>query len=80
MKTMKARRIDRTATSFNASTINNTKKSSPQRADLLPAREPPKWHVAKVASPLRWSSHTSTPSGIVNKTLNSLPRLLGLPL
>ena len=31
MKTMKARRIDRTATSFNASTINNTKKSSPQR-------------------------------------------------
>ena len=80
MKTMKARRIDRTATSFNASTINNTKKSSPQRADLLPAREPPKWHVAKVASPLKWSSHTSTPSGIFNKTLNSLPRLLGLPL
>ena len=80
MKTIRAPRIDRIATSFNTSNSNNTKRSSPQRADLLPAREPPKWHVAKLASPLRWSSHTRTPSGTVNTILTSLPRLLGIPL
>ena len=46
MKTIRAPRIDRTATSLNTSTTNITKKSSPRRADLLPAPEPPKWHVA----------------------------------
>ena len=46
MKTIKAPRIDRTATNLNTSITNNTKKSNPRRADLLPAPEPPKWHVA----------------------------------
>ena len=80
MKTTRAPRIDRTATNLNTSINNNKKRSGPRRADLLHAPEPPKWHVAKLASPLRWSSHTRTPSGTVNTTLKSLPRLLGLPL
>ena len=80
MKTIRAPRIDRTATNLNTSSINNMMRSSPRRADLLHAPEPPKWHVAKLASPLGWSSHTRTPSGTVNTTLKNLPRLLGLPL
>ena len=80
MKTIRAPMIDRIATNLNTSIINNTKMSGPRRADLLHAPEPPKWHVAKLSSPLRWSSHTRTPSGAVNTILKSLQRLLGLPL
>ena len=46
MKTIRAPKIDRTATSLNTRTTNNTKTSKPRRADLLHAPEPPKCHVA----------------------------------